>query len=96
MSVTIRVRQYRNGQADDEVVEHADGNGVAFGYSLAPDNSFRVLAVSDAPAATFSGRKVDVVKVYSAAGYLEVSGTRMVSDFGLTEDEMAAVSAPQG
>ena len=93
MSVTIRVRQYRNGEANDEMIEHVDGNGTTFGYHPAPDNSFRVLAVSDEPGASFLGRKVKVVKIYSAAGYLEVSGTRMVSDFGMTEDDVAGVFA---
>ena len=91
MSVSIRVRRYANGQPTDELIEHEDEGGVRYGYLLSQDNSFQVLADRSGSG---SSSKVKVVKVYSASGYLEVSGTRMVSALGTTEEAMEALWAP--
>ena len=89
--MTIRVRRYENGHPTDEVIEYVDQDGVRYGYLLAPDNSFQVLAVGDREEGRFFG-KVEIVKVYSASGYLEVSGTRMTNGMGTTEAEREAIN----
>lgn len=87
MSVEIRVRRIINGQTHDEVIEHHDTEAATYGYNLAEDNSFRVLEVEKTEA---RGRlpKVDVIRVYSAGGYLEVAGALMLNDMGTTPADL--------
>lgn len=88
MSVNLIVRRYTGGVPDDVVSNFEDSPSRRYGYFF-DQGLLRILEVEldNAPG---GWTKVNVLRNFSTEGFLEVSGTKMLNELGMTSEEMTA------
>lgn len=88
MSLKLVVRRYTDGVPEDITTNYEDSATRLFGYSL-DDGLLKIMEV-ELNTDPDRWRKVNLLVTFSNEGFIEVSGTRMAGESGITQEDMNA------